>query len=80
MWRADGRVSFKAKNYKMFNFVVFLFLSENALSLELGETPAEEREIQGELLKFKADKVTATSSKVTEDQQTYEKVSKGKFW
>ena len=49
------------------------------LSLELGETPAEEREIQGELLKFKADKVTETSSKVTEDQQTYEKVSRGKF-
>ena len=53
-------MSFKAKNYKMFKFVVFLLLSENALSLELGETPAEEREIQGELLKFKADKVTAT--------------------
>ena len=49
------------------------------LSRELGETQAEEGEIQGELLIFKADKVTATSSKVTEDQQTYEKVSKGKF-
>ena len=73
-------MSSKAKNYKMFKFVVFLFLSGNALSLELGETPAEEREIEGELLKFKADKVTETSSKVTEDQQTYEKVSKGEFW
>ena len=72
-------MSSKAKNYKMFKFVVFLFLSGNALSLELGETPAEEREIEGELLKFKADKVTETSSKVTEDQQTYEKVSKGEF-
>ena len=72
-------MSFKAKNYTMFKFVVFLLLSENALSLELSETPAEEREIQGELLKFKADKVTETSSKVTEDQQTYEKVSKGEF-
>ena len=72
-------MSSKAKNYKMFKFVVFLFLSGNALSLELGETPAEEREIEGKLLKFKADKVTETSSKVTEDQQTYEKVSKGEF-
>ena len=61
-------MSFKAKNYTMFKFVVFLLLSENALSLELGETPTEEREIQGELLKFKADKVTATSKQIAAKQ------------
>ena len=61
-------MSFKAKNYTMFKFVVFLLLSENALSLELGETPAEEREIQGKLPKFKADKVTATSKQTAAKQ------------
>ena len=63
----------------MFKFMVFFLYCNSALERELGETPARERAIQRELLKFEADRVAAVSSKEIEDQDTSKKVSIGKF-